>query len=220
MCGELDGKSKITYEVTSSGSVPPEKICYIPCTKYFTIIVDDINKTQSNNSLVQISNTFEQINRKKMHQNPSFLEIDDASLNCILEDESNNVANVNTVLNNRSNSFSRTNNNSPYYGLTKNQIYSMLQQTRYKQNLTKVNESKLISNLVDNVFAIVPFETKSLEWGKSLFTSDKNKFIRKYNTPVNISKLNIKILNDLGNELDLNGADWSFTIISKHQHQS
>ncbi len=95
----------------------------------------------------------------------------------------------------------------------------MFQQTRYKQNLTKVNENKLISNLIDNIFAIVPFETKSLEWGQSMFTSDKNKFIRKYNTPVNISKLNIRVLNDLGKELDLNGADWSFTIISKHQHQ-
>ena len=47
-----------------------------------------------------------------------------------------------------------------------------------------------------------------------MFTSDKNKFIRRYNGPVDISKLNIKLLDDRGNLLNLNGSDWSLSMIS------
>jgi hypothetical protein len=78
----------------------------------------------------------------------------------------------------------------------------------------------MTAELIGNVFAVVPFETKSLQWGTSMFTSDKNKFKRKYNGPIDITKLNVKILDDCGNLLNLNGADWSLSIISTHSYKN
>ena len=36
---------------------------------------------------------------------------------------------------------------------------------------------------------------------------------------VNISKLNVKLLDDRGNIMNLNGAEWSFSMISTHLYQ-
>jgi hypothetical protein len=36
---------------------------------------------------------------------------------------------------------------------------------------------------------------------------------RKYFGPVNIKKLSIKLMNDRGDVIDLNGTNWSFTLI-------
>ena len=80
--------------------------------------------------------------------------------------------------------------------------------------------SNMNANLINNVFGIVPFENKSLNWGESTFTSDKNKFKRKYGGPVNIRKLQVKLLDDRGNVINLNGAEWSFSMISTHLYQS
>ena len=58
-----------------------------------------------------------------------------------------------------------------------------------------------------------------MTWGESVFTSDKNKFVRKYYGPIDISKMEIAVYDDKGNLLNLNGQDWSMTLVSKHLYQ-
>ena len=41
---------------------------------------------------------------------------------------------------------------------------------------------------------------------------------RVYLGPINIEKLRIKLMDDKGNVLDLNGIDWSFTFITEHTY--
>ena len=76
--------------------------------------------------------------------------------------------------------------------------------------------STLDPHSIGNVFAIIPFENKSLVWGDSMFTSDKNRFKRVYHGPVDIKKMQIKLLDDRGNLLNLNGSEWSMTLLSTH----
>ena len=191
---DVENYDKVSYDVNSTTSVTAEALCHLPYTKYFIIVIDDKNKNQSNKSLVQISNG-------KLHMNSTkyFKDIDN-SLNCLTNDNFDSYVN----------SASRT--------LTKNQLYSSLQVNNYRASFNETN-SKLSADLINNVFAIVPFETKSLVWGTSMFTSDKNKFKRKYNGPVDITKLNVKLLDDRGNLLNLNGADWSLSMISTHSYK-
>ena len=191
---DVENYDKISYTIDDNTSVTAEALCYLPYTKYFIIVIDDKNKNQSNKSLVQISNG-------KLHMNSTkyFKDIDN-SLNCLTDDNFDSYVNDS----------GRT--------LTKNQLYSSLQVNNYRASFNETN-SKLSADLINNVFAIVPFETKSLVWGSSMFTSDKNKFKRKYNGPVDVSKLNIKLLDDRGNLLNLNGADWSFSMISTHSYK-
>lgn len=191
---DVENYDKISYDVNSTTNVTAEALCHLPYTKYFIIVIDDKNKNQSNKSLVQISNG-------KLHMNNTkyFKDIDN-SLNCLTNDNFDSYVNAS----------GRT--------LTKNQLYSSLQVNNYRASFNETN-SKLSADLINNVFAIVPFETKSLEWGSSMFTSDKNKFKRKYNGPIDITKLNVKLLDDRGNLLNLNGADWSLSVISTHSYK-
>lgn len=191
---DVENNDKISYDVSSTTSATAEALCYLPYTKYFIVVIDDKNKNQSNKSLVQISNG-------KLHMNSTkyFKDIDN-SLNCLTEDNFDSYVNASGR------------------SLTKNQLYSSLQVNNYRASFNETN-SKLSADLINNVFAIVPFETKSLVWGSSTFTSDKNKFKRKYNGPVDVTKLNVKLLDDRGNLLNLNGADWSFSMISTHSYK-
>ena len=191
---DVENNYKISYDVDSTTSVTAEALCHLPYTKYFVIVIDDMNKNQSNKSLVQISN-----GKSHMNKTRYFKDIDN-SLNCLKDSNFDSYVNAS----------GRT--------LTKNQLYSSLQVNNYRASFNETN-SKLSADLINNVFAIVPFETKSLVWGNSMFTSDKNKFIRKYNGPVDISKLSVKLLDDRGNLLNLNGADWSFSMISTHSYK-
>lgn len=188
----------IEYNLNTNASIVSESLCYISHTKYFTIIVDDLNKNQTNKSLVQIGNTSHFIRPTQY-----FKEIDN-SLNCLTNSNFNNYCENRVDMNGNK--------------LTKNQIYSSLQINNHKNKLKEIN-SKLDSNLINNVFAIIPFENKSLNWGESMIISDKNRYKRKYSGPVNISKLNIKLLDDKGNIMNLNGGEWSFTVISTHLYQ-
>lgn len=191
---DVENYDKISYGVNSTTMVTAEALCHVPYTKYFIIVIDDMNKNQSNKSLVQISN-----GKPHMNKTRYFKDIDN-SLNCLKDSNFDSYVSAS----------GRT--------LTKNQLYSSLQVNNYRASFNETN-SKLSADLINNVFAIVPFETKSLVWGNSMFTSDKNKFIRKYNGPVDISKLNIKLLDDRGNLLNLNGADWSLSMISTHSYK-
>ena len=190
---DVENYDKISYDVSTT-TITAEALCHSPYTKYFIIVIDDMNKNQSNKSLVQINNG-------KAHMSkPRYFKDIDNSLNCLSE------SNFDSYVNDSGRN------------LTKNQLYSSLQVNNYRASFNETN-SKLSADLINNVFAIVPFETKSLVWGSSMFTSDKNKFVRKYNGPVDISKLNVKLLDDRGNLLNLNGADWSLSMISTHSYK-
>jgi|TARA_B110000285_G_C15138769_1_gene629198 hypothetical protein len=186
--------TNIEYTVDAGASITSEGICYISYTKYFIIVLDDLNKNQNNKGLVQISNNKEVIKKEKYFNN------NDNSLNCLTSN------NFNTYIN----SSGRT--------LTKNQLYGILQVNNEKNKLNE-NNIKLDGNLINNVFAVIPFESKSLVWGELNYVSDKSNYKRVYKGPVDINNMNIKLLDDKGNLLDLNGSDWSMNIISTHLYK-
>jgi hypothetical protein len=102
--------------------------------------------------------------------------------------------------------------------LTSNQLYAMnqLYQTRQTRNKSYSSGPSL-----KDVFAIVPLKLSGqpggnyVEFGGTLQNQD-----RKYFGPVRIQKLSIKLMNDKGDVVDLNGADWSITIICEILTQS
>jgi hypothetical protein len=101
-------------------------------------------------------------------------------------------------------------------GLTRAQIYTRAQ---INQNKILVNQQSnyLEPNTQNNVLAIVPFETMTV-WGQKYFT-DKNKYIREYHGPVEIEKIQIRLYDENGYEMNFNGANWSITMITKHLYK-
>ena len=133
-----------------------------------------MNKGQSNKGLVQISQNKSFINQTSTFKNTN------TNINC---------DNCDDIVKNSKN-------------MTKNQIYSALQINNHRNNFGE-KDSKMTTELINNVFAVIPFENKSTIWGITCFTSDKNRFKRKYSGPVNINRLHIKLLDDKGNILNL-----------------
>jgi len=105
----------------------------------------------------------------------------------------------------------------PGMGLTENQLYAanviaeenMLYQTK-----------RIYSDppYVKDMFGLIPLKLGTLTHGAIItesggFLQDST---RTYFGPVNITKMNIKLLNDHGEVLDLNGANWSFSLTCEY----
>jgi hypothetical protein len=94
---------------------------------------------------------------------------------------------------------------------TEKQIYAANQKLGAQSQTAKVYSP---GPFVQDIFALLPLNTSNLAAG-SLYV-DKGSGLanqsRIYFGPVNISRMTIKLINDRGDVVDLNGADWSCSL--------
>ena len=103
--------------------------------------------------------------------------------------------------------------------LTQNQVYSI------NQIINAQNTAKGYTNIgvfVKDIFGLIPIKTTGMqpgqiyvELGGTLQNQD-----RVYFGPVNIHRMAIKLVNDRGDVVDLNGANWSLQLIVEQMYQS
>ena len=77
------------------------------------------------------------------------------------------------------------------------------------------------STSTTNIMAIIPLELNGLLFGK-IYTNDSSALeanIRSYFGPVNIDKMKIRLVDDRGKTVNLNGANWCFGLISEHLYK-
>lgn len=81
--------------------------------------------------------------------------------------------------------------------------------------------AKSFGPMVSNLFAVVPVKTDGLSTGDQIveFSGGIQSNMRTYFGPVNIKRLHIRLYDDGGNILNLNGGDWSFVLASEHLYQ-
>jgi len=75
---------------------------------------------------------------------------------------------------------------------------------------------------VQDIFGIIPVKTAGMPIGSVYveFGGTLQLQQRLYFGPVNIHRMTIKLLNDRGNMVDLNGANWSFSLICEQLYKS
>jgi hypothetical protein len=103
--------------------------------------------------------------------------------------------------------------------LTQAQLYTINEINRQNNNLTKYLAT---APTTSDILAIIPIKTSSgvptgsllVEYSGSLQDSS-----RVYFGPVNIERMAVKLLDDKGNVLNLNGSDWCFTLVSECLYQ-
>ena len=102
-------------------------------------------------------------------------------------------------------------------GLTENQLYAanVIQEDNFIRQTTKVYSDP---PFVKDMFALIPIKVSSLSQGQ-VFTEfggmlQDNR--RDYFGSVNIEKMRIQLLNDHGDVIDLNGTNWSFSLIFEY----
>ena len=190
-----------------SGSITSDKVAYIGTTKNIVVVLDEFSQNQTSGTMVQTINDVNSIKpslyyaNSKLPKNSAFSPL---NLDCLTPSNITTTAQMNTAMTET--------------GLTRAQIYTRAQ---INQNKLLVNQQTnfLEPNVQNNVLAIVPFETfMTASWGHKYFT-DKNKYTREYHGPVEIEKMQIRLYDDKGYEMNFNGANWSITMITEHLYK-
>jgi hypothetical protein len=172
-------------------SIDSDSVVTLNLYNYFIICIDDYNSSQINDGLITLTG-MDNNNQLPSYSSRVNKQCDPVTGNLIY----NTIESVD------------------YSKLTQNQIYSLTQITNANlQN--NLPENKIYSSTpsVSNVFGIIPIQPGTngqtfVEYGGSLQNQDRN-----YYGPVNISKMSVKLITDRGDVLNLNGANWSFSMI-------
>ena len=193
----------LTYDV--SGSITSDKVAYIGNTKNIVVVLDEFSQNQTSGTMVQTINDVNSIKPSLYYSNskaPKNSAFSPLNLDCLTPSNICTNEQMKTML-------SET-------GLTRAQIYTRAQ---VNQNKILVNQQNnyLEPNIQNNVLAIVPFETFT-PWGHKYFT-DKNKYVREYHGPIEIDKMQIRLYDDKGYEMNFNGANWSLTMITENLYK-
>jgi hypothetical protein len=158
---------------------------------YLLLVIDDFCQNRINDGLVTISKTENNIPL------PSY-----ANRSIYRCDPTNNQTNL---------AIDRVDNNN----LTAKQVYSATQILNIKQINSSINKLYSAGPDTQDIFGMIPMKTGGLNPGDSFidFSGGLQNQERKYVGPVNLRRMSIQLLNDKGSVLDLNGANWSFSLI-------
>jgi hypothetical protein len=204
-------------------------------TKYLILVIDDYNQNHVNNSLVSIS---QYSNTLKM---PSYYS-PDLPYTCITPaQQGNNLTQIvnEVVLQSLFDNQTADAQNGlliagKYEGdYTSTQIMlpsaprTLTQAQLYTINSINSNNNNMTNYLAkaptsSDILAILPVKTSTgVPTGSLLveFSGSLQDNVRTYFGPVNIDRMAVKLLNDKGNILNLNGNDWCFTLVCECLYQ-
>lgn len=162
---------------------------------YFLIVLDDFNQSHLNDGLVTITNAETDIPLPS-YANRSIIECNPLTGETVFTGTTNTMGN----------------------NLTQKAVYA----TNEKLN-SRRNKAKSYSNgpFVKDIFGLIPMKTAGLangstyiEFGGTLQNQD-----RTYFGPVNIHRMGIKLMNERGDVVDLNGSNWSFSLMCEQLYK-
>lgn len=181
-------------------------------TKNLLFVLDDYNQNHVNNGLVSITET------SKVLPLPSYYRPD---LPFTVMPPTNTF---NNNITDYGDSAVRTFKSVPIMQptaprlLTQSQIYTVNEIMKSREQTMSYRTRAPTS---PDIFAMIPMKHGGMkigdvyvEFGSSLQTN-----IRVYFGPVNIERMRIRLMDDKGNLINLNGMDWSVTLISENLYQ-
>jgi len=203
-------------------------------TKYLILVIDDYNQNHVNNSLVSISQFSNVLKIPEYYSQ-------DVPYTCVTpEQQGNNLQqivdefNLQSLFGGQSNAQNGLLVAGKYQQeyvsrqqilpsaprtLTKSQIYTINEINKNNNNMTNYLSKAPTSS---DILAILPVKTSTgVPVGSLLveFSGSLQDNIRTYFGPVNIDRMNVKLLDDKGNVLNLNGNDWCVTLICSCLYQ-
>jgi len=216
---------RVPYEIVDPNGNTASCVLDLIGTKYLILAIDDYNQNHVNNSLVSITEYSANL-KVPNYYSP------DLPITCINGNVSNlsqivNEANLESQIDNQG---SITDNGLLIAGkynanyskvplvlpsaprtLTQAQIYT-INEINKNQNITNYRYK---APTTPDILAIIPVKSSGVSTGSVLveLSGSLQDNIRTYFGPVNIERMAVKLLNDKGNILDLNGLDWAVTLI-------
>tara|TARA_B110000285_G_scaffold117662_1_gene133351 strand:+ start:5794 stop:9987 length:4194 start_codon:yes stop_codon:yes gene_type:complete len=199
-----DMSARGTVEDTVVDSVNGNEITIIGDTglstnlyNYFLICLDDFNQSHLNDGLITITNSDTTIPL------PSYANRSNFVCDPVTGEKVYSVVNDNVT--NR---------------LTEKQIYATQVAANSSNQDSSIGTSVSTKNygtgpFVSDVFGLIPMKVAGLQNGSSYveFGGTLQNQERSYFGPVNINRMSVKLVTDRGNLVDLNKANWSFSLI-------
>ena len=174
-------------------------------TKYLILVVDDYNQNHVNNGLVSIA---EYSNVLKL---PSYYS-PDLPFTCV-QPTTVNTADIFPSGKSR-NEYTKTQVLLPSAPrtLTNPQLYTINEINKNRSSNTNYRAKAPTST---DILAVIPIKTSGTSTGTLLveFSGSLQDNIRTYFGPVNVDRMRIRLLNDKGNTINLNGLEWCVTLI-------
>jgi len=188
-------QTQYTYDNLNNATITGDTCVSTFLYNYFMIILDDYVQNHLNDGLVTITNSESSIPLPS-YANRSTHKCDPITKKLIVTSTETN-----------------------YNNLTAKQIYAANEILNIKQS----EQSKYSSGpFIQDIFGLVPVKTSGMspgqpyiEFGGSLQLQE-----RTYFGPVNIRRMTIKLVNDKGSIVDLNGSNWSFSLICEQLYTS
>ena len=209
--GWLMGYRTASIEVVPSGNVA-DGVLDLYGTKSLLFVLDDYNQNHVNNGLVSITET------SKTIQLPSYYRPDlPFSIMPPTSTFNNNITDYGDSAIKTFKSLPIMKPSAPRL-LTQSQIYTVNEIMKAREQTMNYRTRAPTS---PDIFAMIPVKHGGMkigdvyvEFGSSLQTN-----MRVYFGPVNIERMRIRLLDDKGNIINLNGMDWSVTLISENLYQ-
>ena len=165
--------------------------------KYFNLSVDEFKSNISNRGVVSMETSENKLSLPSYFSNDLLLA-DTPEENDRLIPQYSNIREINNVLVSKN--------------ITKAQETTINEIIKSRNETTK---TKLIIPKNDNVFALIHYSVG--DYGKFITLESRLEINKRvYLGPINIDKLKIVLTDDIGNIVDLNGLDWSFSFIAEH----
>ena len=167
---------------------------------YLLIVLDDYTQSHLNDGLITLTPKDSDINIP--YYAPS------SSLQCSTSDTPIFTGTLSNI----------PGTNIPGRGLTQKQIYSANQ--IYEARQSKIKNYSL-GPYIQDIFGFIPLKVNGLQNGASYveFGGTLQAQERIYFGPVNINRMTIKLMNDKGDTMDLNGSNWSFSFICEQLYK-
>jgi hypothetical protein len=201
-------------------------------TKYLILVIDDYNQNRVNNGLVTITELSSTLKKPNYYSpdlpytclepgNSNLTEIvNSANVNSLLNAQGSNTSDGLLIAGKYNNDYSKTQLLLPSAPrtLTQSQIYTINEINKNNNNITNYR-AKAPTN--SDIMAIIPLKGINDSTGTLLidFSGSLQDNERTFFGPVNIDRMAIKLLDDKGNILNLNGADWCVTLIATCLYQ-
>jgi hypothetical protein len=184
-----DTISLYTYDISNNiATIVGDTTVSVNLFNYFMIVLDDYTQNHLNDGLVTITQSLNTTTAAS-YVNKSTVKCDPVT--------GNKIFTGTTLTNNTQN--------------TAKQIYSANQILNAKVPTAKIYSS---GPFIQDIFALLPLNTSNLAPGSVYIDNGSGlaKQNRLYFGPVNISRMTIKLINDRGDVVDLNGSDWSCSL--------
>lgn len=193
----------MTNETTDSRSITGDNVVSVSIYNYFMIVLDDYNQNHLNDGVITTTQ------KEVTVALPGY-----ATKSNIRADPRTGESITSTIKKNGQN-------------MTQNEIYAAQEILNSQSTSVSTNALSIRSQYYSNgpfnknVFALVPLKLGGLpnnsifvEYGGTLQNQQRNYF-----GPVNINRMTVKLINDRGSLVDLNGANWSFSFICEQLYQ-